>query len=310
LSAVATTILLYTIVDKATSESLADTSIRRVTTSNMWPVAYCSFITIGLMLNAMWPMGTLWQSVGLTALTVSIVVGSVRTSTRSLFAVQAALLILTLLALAKDPRMAARQKWLNRLKVFVVAAIVLYVGRQVVTGRIFASISLLSQRFLGEEGTGAMRLRELYDMFASFGPIDWVFGGGLGSYFVTELGWWTARPHIAFFAWLQKGGGLLFVAAALMVLNIPIWAFTASLTRRSGTESGFLKGMPRPILVIVPPLIAWFVTTFISGGFDNGSMLALGGLTALWIEMEDESRLLNSNRYRGMAMSHASAAVS
>jgi hypothetical protein len=297
LSAVASAVLLYLIMEKATGETLADTSIRRVTTSNMWPVAYCGFISIGLMLNALWPLGTQWQVVGLSALTTVIVVGSVRTSTRSLFAVQAAMLAMTLLALAKDPRMAAKRRWLNRLQLFLISGVVLYLGRQIVTGRIFASISLISRRFLGSEGTGSMRIKELTDMFAAFGPIDWFFGDGLGSYFVTELGWWTARPHIAYFTWLQKGGLVIFLAATVLIYARTMWSFAAALlpTRR---QTGLpYDGMPKPILVVGPPLLAWFGTTFISGGFDNGSMLALGGLSALWIQLEDETKQLLPGRF-------------
>ena len=292
LSATATAVLLYLIMEKATNASLADTSIRRVTTSNMWPVAYCGFISIGLMISAMWPLGTPWQVVGLSSLASSIIVGSVRTSTRSLFAVQAAMLVLALIALSKDPRMAERRKWLNRLQLVTLAAVLLYLARQIVTGRAFTSISLISRRFLGSDGTGEMRLKELFDMLAGFGPIDWLFGGGLGSFFVTELGWWTARPHIAYFTWLQKGGVVMFVAASVLIYGRTMWAFASALTSRSRSAVSALRGMPRPILVVGPPLIAWFATTFISGGFDNGSMLALGGLTALWIQMEDEIRVL------------------
>jgi hypothetical protein len=305
LSAVATAVLLYLIMEKATSETLADTSIRRVTTSNMWPVAYCGFISIGLMLNALWPLGTQWQVVGLSALTTVIVVGSVRTSTRSLFAVQAAMLVMTLFALARDPRMTAKLKWLNRLQLFLLAGVVLYLGRQIVTGRIFASISLISRRFLGSEGTGSMRIKELTDMFADFGPIDWLFGGGLGSYFVTELGWWTARPHIAYFTWLQKGGLVIFLAATVLIYARTMWSFAAALLTKNRSARLSYAGMPKPILVVGPPLLAWFSTTFISGGFDNGSMLALGGLSALWIQLEDETKLLLPARYG----SHATSAV-
>jgi hypothetical protein len=45
-------------------------------------------------------------------------------------------------------------------------------------------------------------------------------------------------------------------------------------------------------------IVSWCALTFVSGGLDIGCFLALGGLTALWIQLADDDAVFTAMRLR------------
>ena len=112
--------------------------------------------------------------------------------------------------------------------------------------------------------------------------------------FFTPLGYWTNTPHIAVLGWLQKGGVFVFMVVLLAVYIRPFLSLVSAMLRPD-RRSAF----PPPILVVGPSLMTWALLTFISGGLDNGSFLGLGGLTALWMQLSMDEKIMNPHLYSG-----------
>ena len=275
---------------KNTDAGQIDTAIKRVTSSNLWPVVNCGMIMIGLLMTVTWPRSWSYAAFGASAFGLLTFIGSIRTSTRSLFIVQALCLALVLLSLSRDPRMSGRGRGIRRAATafaFLGAAFIIY---QVATGGLLGGYSQLGERFRdtssGVSDTGFGRVQEGLGMVEELTPDEWVFGKGLGGMFYSKLGAWTNVPHIAVLGWLQKGGLAVFLLVLLTVYVAPGVAFFRQLGRPRRTSA-----LPPPILVVGPMLVSWCALTFISGGIDIGCFLALGGLTALWIQLFEDDKV-------------------
>lgn len=122
-------------------------------------------------------------------------------------------------------------------------------------------------------------------------PDEWILGKALGGMFYSRLGYWSNAPHIAVLVWLQKGGIPLFLIVLATVYIAPSLAFFRQLSRPRKTSP-----LPPPILIVGPMLVSWCALTFVSGGIDIGSFLALGGLTYLWIQLADDDKVFEWHR--------------
>jgi hypothetical protein len=111
--------------------------------------------------------------------------------------------------------------------------------------------------------------------------------------FFSILGGWVSVPHIAVLGWLQKGGlGVMFVVLVTVYI-LPGVAFFHQLVRPRRWSP-----LPPPILVVGPMSVSWCALTFVSGGLDIGAFLALGGLTALWVQLTDDDAVFTAMRLR------------
>lgn len=273
-----------------------DTAIKRVTSSNLWPVINCGTVMIGLLLTVTWPRSWRYAAFGSAAFAILAFVGSIRTSTRSLFAAQALCLIFVLLALARDPRMRGRGRGVQRAATGFAILGVGLVTFQIVTGSLLGDYSQLANRFsetTREPRVAAGRVDEAVQMVEELTPDEWILGKGLGGMFYSTLGAWTNVPHVAVLGWLQKGGLPLFLIVLATVYIAPSIAFFRQLTRPRKTSP-----LPPPILVVGPMLVSWCALTFVSGGIDIGSFLGLGGLTYLWIQLTDDNKVFEADRRR------------
>jgi O-antigen ligase len=122
-------------------------------------------------------------------------------------------------------------------------------------------------------------------------PDEWILGKGLGGMFYSKLGYWANAPHITVLVWLQKGGVPLFLIVLATVYIAPSLGFFRQLSRPRRTSP-----LPPPILIVGPMLLSWCALTFVSGGTDTGSFLALGGLTYLWIQLTDDEKVFEWHR--------------
>ena len=266
-----------------------DTTMVRASSVDFWPVINLGTIMIGLLITVTWPRGILHVAFCSSAFSLLILLGGIRSSTRSLFITQALCFLLCLLALSRDPRMRGRGREIRKVLLVVLllgAALLAYL---VATGKILGNMTQLGTRFSVETreryDTGGARIDEARDMLENLKPEEWIFGMGVGGMFFNTMGYWASSPHIAVLGWLQKGGLFIFFVVLWTLYFRPAAAFfrAATLPRRDSP-------LPPPILIVGPPLLAWASLTFISGGLDIGSFLGLGGLAAVWMQLADDER--------------------
>jgi hypothetical protein len=283
-----------------TEAGQVDTSLKRAVSSNLWPVINCGTIMIGLLLTVTWPRSFTYAAIGSIAFASLTFVGSIRTSTRSLFIIQSICIVLVLLALSRDPRMRGRGRGIRRAATafaFLGAAFMIY---QVAVGGLLGGYSQLGSRFrdtsAGVTDTGFGRMQEALGMVEELTPDEWLVGKGLGGMFYSQLGAWTNVPHIAVLGWLQKGGLAVFLLVLFTVYIAPSVAFFSQLGRPRRSSP-----IPPPILIVGPMLVSWCALTLISGGIDIGAFLGLGGLTALWMQLTADDTVFQQERGRSVA---------
>jgi hypothetical protein len=283
------------ISDRNTMGGQIDTSLLRSSSNDLWPVMNLGTIMVGLLVTVTWPRGILNVVFCSSAFSLLILLGGIKTSTRSLFIFQTLCFLLCLLALSRDPRMRGRSQELRKVfLVFVLMAAPL-LTYLVVTGKILGGVTQLGARFTAESAaranTGAARLAEAADMLEKLAPEEWLFGMGVGGMFFNTLGYWASSPHIAVLGWLQKGGLFIFLVVLWTLYFAPATSFfkVVTLPRRDSP-------VPAPILIVGPPLLAWACLTFLSGGLDIGSFLGLGGLAAIWMQLADDERRFTAAR--------------
>jgi len=286
----------YSIDVTNTQEGQIDTATKRVSSSNLWPVINCGTIMIGLLLTVTWPRSSRYAAVAAAAFAAIVFIGSIRTSTRSLFAEQMLCFVLALLALSRDPRMKGRGRTVQRAATLMAVIGAIGLAYQIVGGNLLASYSQIGTRMAGtlrESRIGAARIDEAAEFLQSMSPDEWILGGGLGQMFYSILGGWTNVPHIAVLGWLQKGGiGVMFLVLVTVYI-LPGAAFVQQLSRPRRWSP-----LPAPILVVGTVIVSWCALTFVSGGLDIGCFLALGGLTALWIQLVDDDATFTAMRLR------------
>jgi hypothetical protein len=273
-----------------------DTATKRIASSNLWPVINCGTVMIGLLLSVTWPRSWRYAAFGAAAFALLAFIGSIRTSTRSLFAAQALCLVLVLLALSRDPRMRGRGRGIQRAATAIAVLGAVFLIYQVVLGNVLGGYSQLAGRFAESaqetsSGTGRGRIAEATMMVEEMTPDEWILGKGLGGMFYSRLGYWANSPHIAVLAWLLKGGIPLLLIVLATVYIAPSLAFFRQLSRPRKTSP-----LPPPILIVGPILVSWCALTVVSGGIDMGSFLGLGGLTYLWIQLTDDDKVLEWHR--------------
>jgi hypothetical protein len=292
-------VLLATAAGIDSKNSLAgeiDTATKRITSSNLWPVINCGTVMIGLLLSVTWPRSWRYAAFGSALFAVLTFIGSIRTSTRSLFAVQALCLVLVLLALSRDPRMRGRGRGIQRAATAFAVLGAAFLTYQIVLGNVLGGYSQLADRFSEatqetSSGTGSGRVAEAVMMVEEMTPDEWILGKGLGGMFYSRLGYWANAPHLTVFVWLQKGGVPLFLIVLAAVYIAPSLAFFGQVIRPRKTSP-----LPPPILIVGPMLLSWCALTFVSGGTDIGSLLGLGGLTYLWIQLTDDDKVFELHR--------------
>ena len=300
-AAVVILVTAFRISDRNTMGGQIDTSMMRVSSSDLWPVINLGLIMLGLLVTVNWPRGILHVAFTSSAFAALVLVGALRTSTRSLFISQTLCFLLCLVALSRDPRMRGRGRELRRaglLLVLLGAAIVAYL---VVTGQIMSELTQLGSRFTEETSerydTGAYRLKEAYEMLETMTAEAWLFGVGVGGmWFSAYSNSWVGMPHIAILGWLFKGGFFVLLVVLWALYIRPFAAFLKSIVASR-------RDMPLPpaILIVGPPLLAWAMLTFLSGGLDLGSFLGLGGLSALWLQLADDERHFLAARTKPLA---------
>jgi len=273
-----------------------DSATKRIASSNLWPIINCGTVMIGLLLSVTWPRSWRYAAFGSAAVALLTFLGGIRSSTRSLFAVQALCLVLVLLALARDPRMRGRGRGMQRAATAVAVlgtALLIY---QIVLGNVLGGYSQLASRFEETQRSNGFsgRLAEAAMMVEDLTPDEWILGKALGGMFYSKLGYWSNSPHIAVLVWLQKGGIPLFLIVLATVYIAPSLAFFRQLGRPRKSSP-----LPPPILIVGPMLVAWCALTFVSGGIDIGSFLGLGGLTYLWIQLADDDKVFEWHRRNG-----------
>lgn len=273
-----------------------DTATKRIASSNLWPVINCGTIMIGLLLTVTWPRSWRYAALGSVAFALLTFLGGIRSSTRSLFAFQSLCLVLVLLALYRDPRMRGRGRGLQRAATAFAVSGVVFLLSQIILGNVLSGYSQLADRFSEatqetSSGTGSSRIAEAVMMVEEMTPDEWILGKGLGGMFYSRLGYWANAPHITVLVWLQKGGIPLLLIVLATVYIAPSLAFVGQLSRPRRTSP-----LPPPILIVGPMLLSWCALTFVSGGTDIGSFLALGGLTYLWIQLTDDDKVLDWHR--------------
>ena len=273
-----------------------DTATNRIASSNLWPVINCGTVMIGLLLSVTWPRSWRYAAFGSAAFAVLTFIGSIRTSTRSLFAVQALCLVLVLLALSRDPRMRGRGRGIQRAATAVAVLGTAFLIYQIVLGNVLGGYSQLAGRFSDvtqetSSGTGSGRVAEALMMVEEMTPDEWILGKALGGMFYSRLGYWANAPHITVLVWLQKGGIPLLLIVLATVYIGPSLAFFRQLSRPRKSSP-----LPPPILIVGPMLLSWCALTFVSGGTDIGSLLGLGGLTYLWIQLTDDDKVFEWHR--------------
>lgn len=267
-----------------------DTSMVRVTSSDFWPVINLGTIMFGLLVTVTWPRGIFHVVFCSAAFGLLILIGGIRTSTRSLFAVQAMCFLLCLFALSRDPRMRGRGKTLRQAGLFMLLLSACFLAYLVATGKLLGGITQLGSRFTAEtsdrHNTGLFRVMEAFEMLEVMPPEAWYLGMGAGGmWYSSRINSWMSVPHIAVLGWLQKGGMIVLCVAVWTLYIRPAFAFVrATAAVRQGSP------VPPPILVVGPPLLAWAALTCMSGGLDIGSFFGLGGLCALWLQLADDDR--------------------
>jgi hypothetical protein len=300
-SAVVILVTALRISDRNTMGGQIDSSVMRATSSDFWPVINLGTIMFGLLVTVNWPRGLFHIAFSVSTFSLLILVGGIKSSTRSLFISQALCFLLCLLALSRDPRMRGRGRELRMaslLLVLMAAAIAVYL---LVTGQIMSEVTQLGTRFTEETSerynTGAYRLKEAYEMLEMMTVEVWIFGMGAGGMWFSSLcQGWIGIPHIAVLGWLLKGGFFILLVVLWTLYIRPFAAFLNSIIAPR-------RDMPLPpaILIVGPPLLAWATLTFISGGIDIGSFFGLGGLSALWLQLADDERHFLAARTKPLA---------
>ncbi len=273
-----------------------DTATKRIASSNLWPVINCGTVMLGLLLTVTWPRSWRYAAFGSAAFALLTFIGSIRTSTRSLFAVQALCLVVILLALSRDPRMRGRGRGIQRAATAIAVLGAVFLTYQIVLGNVLGGYSQLAGRFSEatqetNSGTGQGRLAEAAMMVEEMTPDEWILGKALGGMFYSRLGYWANAPHIAVLVWLQKGGIPLLLIVLATVYIAPSLALFRQLSRPRKSSP-----LPPPIVIVGPILLSWCALTFVSGGIDIGSFLGLGGLTYLWIQLADDDKAFEWHR--------------
>lgn len=275
-----------------------DTAAQRSGSTPLWAAVNCGTIFGSLLLATLWPKSTLYQVCGLVFFAANFFFGAIRTSTRSEFIVQALAFFLVLAALSRDPRMRGRGRSLARVVRVTVAGAFVYLIVQITRGKFLTSYSQLGDRFkensgvsLWEYGTGLARVVEAQEMLRGMDIDELLLGRGLGGGFMSILGAWYSCPHIGVLGWLLKGGFVIFGIALVTVYILPATAFVRQLLGSSRN-----RVTPAPILIVGAGLLSWCALTLMSGGFDNGSMLGLGALAGLWMQLTDDERVLRASR--------------
>jgi len=164
---------------------------------------------------------------------------------------------------------------------------------QIVLGNFLGGYSQLASRFeeTTRENRFGGRLDEAVMMIEEMTPDEWILGKALGGMFYSRLGYWANAPHICVLVWLQKGGIPLLLIVLATVYIAPSLALFRLLSRPRKSSP-----LPPPILIVGPMLVSWCALTFVSGGIDIGSFLALGGLTYLWIQLYDDDKVFEWHR--------------
>jgi hypothetical protein len=285
-------VVLFTALQIDTRNTMGgqvDTTMVRASSVDFWPVINLATVMLGLLVTVNWPRGILYVAFGSSAFGLAVLLGGVRSSTRSLFVTQTLCFLLCLLALSRDPRMRGRGGELRKVGLLLLLLSAPVLAYMVGTGQLLGGVSQLGNRFSVETreryDTGAARVAEAADMLENLAPEEWLFGMGVGGMFFNTMGYWTSVPHISVLGWLQKGGLFIFFVVLWAAYITPVASFFKAVTlpRRNTPLSS-------PILIVGPPLLAWGSLTFISGGLDNGSFLGLGGLAALWMQLADDDR--------------------
>jgi hypothetical protein len=298
-AAVVVLVVMFTLDFQSSQGHQVDTSTKRAISWSLYPVSNCGTIMISLGMMSLWPRSRRWAVFFAVCFGLLFFAGAIRSSTRSLFVQQAFCLGLVLLALSRDNRMRGRGQQLRRVGVgfaLIGAAAAVW---QILAGGLLAGYTQLSGRFISQEGilndgTLWARLMEGQELLRSLTVDEIILGTGLGGMFFTPLGYWTNTPHIAVLGWLQKGGVFVFMVVLLAVYIRPFLSLVSAMLRPD-RRSAF----PPPILVVGPSLMTWALLTFISGGLDNGSFLGLGGLTALWMQLSMDEKIMNPHLYSG-----------
>jgi hypothetical protein len=301
LSAVVILVTVLRISDRNTMGGQIDSSVMRVGSSDFWPVINLGTIMFGLLVTVNWPRGIFHVAFCVSTFSLLVLLGGIKSSTRSLFIAQTLCFLLCLLALSRDPRMRGRGREIrNCIVVLILVAAALLAGL-IVTGKILGNVTQLGTRFAEEvserNDTGAYRLKEAYEMLEMMTPEEWIFGTGVGGmWFSTYCKDWTGLPHIAVLGWLFKGGFFILLVVLWALYIRPFAAFLKSVVapRRD-------IPLPPAILIVGPPLLAWATLTFISGGIDIGTFFGLGGLSALWLQLADDERHFLAARTKPLA---------
>jgi hypothetical protein len=293
---------------KNTDAGQIDAATKRVSSSNLYPIANCGTIMLGLLLASTWPRSFRYAALGSAAFAWLMLLTSIRSSTRSLFLTQSLCLVLVLVALSRDPRMRGRGRgiqWAATALALLGAGVVVYL---IATGSILGGYSQLAGRISNAtvtSGFGAKdRVLEAMLMVEDLTPEEWVIGQGLGGMFYSVLGAWTNVPHIAVLGWLQKGGLPLFFLVLATVYIAPGLTFFRRLVLPRTSSP-----LPPPILIVGPALVSWCGLTLISGGIDIGAFLGLGGLTYLWMQLADDDKLFNAVHRRSGPADHGGRLV-
>jgi hypothetical protein len=270
-----------------------DTGTKRIASSNLYPVINCGTVMIGLLLSVAWPRSWRYAALGAAAFALLIFLGSIRSSTRSTFAVQSLCLVLVLLALSRDPRLQGRGRGMQRAATAIAVLGSAFLIYQIILGNLLGGYSQLAGRLweAAAEDRFAGRMTEAVLMVEEMTPDEWILGKALGGMFYSRLGYWANSPHIAVLAWLLKGGIPLLLIVLATVYIAPSLAFFGQLSRPRRTSP-----LPPPILIVGPMLLSWCALTFVSGGIDIGSFLGLGGLTYLWIQLTDDDKVFEWHR--------------
>jgi len=278
-----------------------DTAVVRIGSTPLWAAVNCGTIVGSLLLTTTWPKGPLYQVAGVAFFAANFFFGAIRTSTRSAFIVQALAFALAFVVLSRDPRTRGARQGVGRFVSVGILALSGYGLVQITQGRFLQGFTQLGSRFqenavLGawEYGTGLARVVEATEMVRGMEVDELLLGRGLGGGFLSVLGSWYNCPHIGVLGWLLKGGFVLLAVAGVTVYLLPATAFAKQLLASSRSRL-----YPAPILVVGPGLLSWCTLTFLSGGYDNGSLLGLGMLAALWMQLTDDEKVLRADGLRG-----------
>jgi hypothetical protein len=290
LAAIVVLLVMSSLDYQATLGHQIDTGTKRAVLTNVYPAINCGTIMIGLGVMAMWPRSLPFAGIFAAVFALLVLGGAIRTSTRSLFIQQAFCLAIMLVSLSRDPRMRGRGRQLRRAIVFFVLVGAACAVWLIISGGFLSGFSQIGERLgntdLTNDGTVTSRFVEMFGMLSSLTVDEWILGKGFGGMFFSTLGYWQNTPHIAVAGWLQKGGLAVFFVVIYFAYLKPGF----SLARQLWQGRRRLP-FPAPILVVGPVLVSWASLTLMSGGLDVGSLLGLGGLVALWMQLFSDEQV-------------------